>query len=269
MNAKLGIFRSLQILGGYRKRLLEGIIHDVRQQYTGSVFGVFWAFLFPLLQLGIYAGLYTIIFKVRPPGLTELSYTLLVFSGLVPLLSFSQALVAATNSVTANKSLLLNTVFPVELIPVRAALSAHVPTLSGLIITLLFGFALGRTSWQALLLVPVFWVFLLMFAIGIGWILSLLSLVARDIQHSIGLILMLVMVLSPFAYTPEMVPATMKAILYLNPLSYFVLTFQQLICYGTWPDLIPVIGSLMLGLGSFLCGFVVFQRAKYVFFDYA
>ena len=269
MNAKLGIFRSLQVLGGYRQRMLEGVIHDVRQQYTGSVFGVFWAVLFPLLQLGIYAGLYTVIFRVRPSGLTEFTYTLLVFSGMVPLLAFGQALVAATGSLTGNKSLLLNTVFPAELIPVRAALSAHVPTLFGLAITLLFGFALGRTSWQAVLLVPVFWVLLLMFAIGFGWILSLLSLVARDIQHSIGLVIMLVTVLSPFAFTPEMVPESLKVIIYLNPLSYFVLTFQQLICYGTWPDVIPALGAVVLGLGSFFLGFSVFQRAKYVFFDYA
>lgn len=269
MNANLGVFRSLRVLVGYRQRMLDGVVHDVRQQYSGSVFGGFWAFLLPLLQLGIYAGLYTIIFKVRPPGLTELSYTLLVFSGLVPLMTFGQALVAATSSLTANKSLLLNTVFPAELIPMRAALSAHVPSLFGLAITLLFGFALGRTSWQALLLVPVYWILLLMFAIGFGWILSLLCLVARDIQHSIGLVIMLVTVLSPFAFTPEMVPASLKIFIYINPLSYFVLTFQQLICYGAWPDIVPAFGAAVLGLGSFFLGFSVFQRAKYVFFDYA
>lgn len=269
MNVQLGIFRSLRVLAAYRHRVLEGIIHDVRQQYTGSVFGMFWAILFPVLQLSIYAALYTVIFKVRPSGLTEMGYTLLVFSGLVPLLAFSQALVAATSSLTANKSLLLNTVFPAELIPVRAALAAHVPTLFGLIITLVLGFSLGRTSWQAILLVPVFWILLMMFATGLGWILSLLSLVARDIQHGMGLILMLVIVLSPFAYTPDMVPATLKFIIYLNPLSYFVLTFQQLIAYGTWPDPIAAGGAICLALGSFFVGFTVFQRAKYVFFDYA
>ncbi len=269
MNVRRSIFHALLVLTGYRRRLLEGVGHDVRQQYTGSVFGVFWAFLFPLLQLGIYAGLYTVIFKVRPSGLTELGYTLLVFSGLVPLLAFSQGVVAATGSLTANKSLLLNTVFPAELIPVRALLAAHIPTLFGLTITLAFGFVLGRTSWQAILLVPIFWILLLMFAIGIGWILSLLSLVARDIQHSIGLILMLVMVLSPFAYTPEMVPERLKFIIYLNPLSYYVLSFQQLIAYGTWPDLIPALVATSLSVGSFVAGFAVFQRAKYVFFDYA
>ena len=60
-----------------------------------------------------------------------------------------------------------------------------------------------------------------------------------------------------------------KPFIYLNPLSYFVLTFQQLICYGAWPDAVPAVGAMILGLGIFLLGFSVFQRAKYVFFDYA
>ncbi len=269
MSLSNGVFRSLKSLTRYRRRLLEGVMLDVRQQYTGSVLGIFWAFLFPFLQLSIFAILYTVIFKVRPAGLTEWQYVLLVFSGLVPLLAFSAILISSTGSLTANKNLLLNTVFPAELIPLRSALAAQVPGVSGLIITLILGFVLGRTSWQAILLVPVFWLLLVMFAVGLGWLLSLFSLVAKDIQHALGLIVMLMMILSPFAYTPEMVPSALKFIIYLNPLSYFVLVFQQLIAYGTWPELIPVMGSLILGLGSFLLGYVVFLKAKFVFFDYA
>lgn len=242
---------------------------DVRQQYTGSVLGAFWVFLFPLLQLSIFAILYAVVFKVQPPGLTEWGYVVLVFSGLVPLLAFTAMITASTGSLTTNKSLLLNTVFPAELIPLRSALAAHVPSLAGLFITLVLGFILGRTSWQALLLVPVFWLLLIMFAIGLGWILSLFSLVAKDIQHGIGLILMLTMILSPFAYTPDMVPSALKFIIYLNPLSYFVLSFQQLIAYGVWPDFVPAMGAAILGIGSLLLGYAVFLKAKFAFFDYA
>ena len=269
MNPRLNIFRLMRVLIGYRHRVLEGIIHDIRQRYTGSALGSLWAVLYPFLNLGIYAALYTVVFKVRPPGLTEWSYVVLVFSGLVPLMAFSETLTAATTSLSSNKSLLLNTVFPAELIPLRAAIAAHVTSLIGLFITLILGFVLGRTSWQAIVLVPFFWVMLLMFSMGIGWVFSLFSLVARDIQHGLGLVIMLLFVLSPFAYTPEMVPTMLRPFLYLNPLSYFVLTFQQLICYGVWPDLIPAFGAMLLGFGSFFAGFTVFQRAKYVFFDYA
>ena len=108
-----------------------------------------------------------------------------------------------------------------------------------------------------------------MFAVGVGWILSLVSLVARDIQHSLTLIVMMLFVLSPFAYTPDMVPAALKIIIYFNPLSYFVLCFQSIICYGAFPGLIPALGALVLGVGSFVAGLVLFQRVKFVFFDYA
>jgi lipopolysaccharide transport system permease protein len=269
MSAHLGIFHSLRILSGYRHRVIEGVIHDIRQRYTGSAFGSLWILLFPLLQLGIYAGLYVFIFKVRVPELNELGYVVLVFSGLVPLMAFNEALSASTSSLSSNKNLLLNTVFPSELIPLRAALAAHVTSLIGLAITLIAGFALGRTGWQAILLVPFFWILLLMFAIGIGWMFSLFSLVARDIQQGLGLLTMLLFVLSPFAYTPEMVPVALRPIIYLNPLSYFVLTFQKLICYATWPDPIAAGGAVVLSLGSFFVGFSVFRRAKHVFFDYA
>jgi len=269
LQANQSIFKTLYKLLKFRGRVFEGILNDIHQRYIGSVFGILWVIIFPILQLGIYAGLYSFIFRVRVPGLDEIGYVLLVFSGLVPLMAFNEALTAATSSLTANKNLLLNTVFPAELLPLRSAISAHVTSLVGLVITIILGFSIGRTSIEPAILIPFFWVLLLMFAVGIGWMLSLLSLVARDIQYGLSLITMLLFVLSPFAYTPEMVPEGLKFIIYLNPLSYFVLVFQQIICYGIWPDLIPAIGSIVLGFGTFLIGFTVFQKAKHEFFDYA
>ena len=120
----LNILRSLKIIYSMRHRLADGVWHDINQRYVGSLFGVIWVILFPLLQLSIYAALYTIIFKVRPSGLTEYGYVILVFSGLVPLLTFNEIVTATTNSLSMNKNLLLNTVFPSELIPLRAALAS-------------------------------------------------------------------------------------------------------------------------------------------------
>jgi len=266
-----GRFEMLRTMGALLRlwpRVLQGVRQDVRQRYVGSLFGAAWAVLFPLLQLSVYAGLYVFVLRVRPSGLTVGDYIVLVFSGLVSLMAFNEVINATTNSLTVNKSLLLNTVFPAELIPVRAALAAQVPPLCGLLIVLIAGYTVGQTSWQAILLVPVFWVLLLMFAMGIGWMLSLLSLVIKDIQHVLGIVLMMVTMLSPFAYTPDMVPALLKPIIYMNPMSYFVMTFQKLICYGTWPDLPVAAVAAMLGIGLFLAGFAVFQKAKRFFFDY-
>jgi lipopolysaccharide transport system permease protein len=269
MDKSFGPLCKLVLLFRYRARLLDSVITDVRQRYGGSVLGVAWVVLFPIMQLAIYASLYAFIFNVKPQNLSREGYVILVFSGLVPLIAFSEALSNATSSLTSNRALLLNTVFPAELIPVRAVLSVQPSGLVALAVTLASGVVFGGTDWKVPLLVPLLWLALVMFVTGIGWILSLISLVARDIQHGLSLVIMVLFVLSPFAYTPEMVPNAMKFIMYLNPMSYFVFCFQALICYGTLPvhwHLAVVFG---MSLTSFLAGFWIFQRIKNIFFDYA
>ncbi len=253
----------------YWPRLFASALDTIKQRYSGSIFGYLWVILYPLLQLSIFAVLYTVIFKIRPSGLTEWGYVVLVFSGLVPLLAFTDTLVSTSSSLSSNKALLLSTVFPAELIPVRVALASQVSGLVGLIITVVVAAAVGRANPVTMMALPLVWILLFMFVLGIGWILSLLSLVAQDIQHAIGLAMMLVMILSPFAYTADMVPPGLKPLLWLNPLSYYVLIFQSLICYGQWPPLSVVFVATALSIGSFFGGFIVFQRAKQLFFDYA
>ena len=264
----INILEPFILIWNYRKLIVGGVKQDLKQRYVNSLFGVSWAVIYPFLQLSIYAVLYALVFRIRPSGLTEMGYVLLVFSGLTPLLAFGEIVNAASMSLVGNRALLLNTVFPSDLIPFRAGISGHLTGLIALCITLILSFSMGYGSPLEALLIPIFWVLLFMFAMGLGWILSLVSLFARDVQHSLGLIIMTMFFLSPFAYTPEMVPEALRIIIYLNPLSYFVLVFQSLIAFGTLPGLIPALGSIFLGIFTFLIGFLFFKRSKNAFLDY-
>jgi lipopolysaccharide transport system permease protein len=261
--------KSLKDIYFLRKKLMIGVVSDIRQRYVGSLFGWLWAILFPLMQLAIYATLYAIVFRIKVPGLSEMDYVILIFSGLVPIMAFNMALTGSSSSIYANKTMLLNSAFPPDLVPLRAGIAAQVPPLFGLIITLLVGVFLGGTSWQAIVMVPILWTLIVMFAIGLGWILSLLSLVLKDVQEVLGIIIMLLTVLSPFAYTPEMIPDSLKFVIYLNPISYFVLCFQQVVCFGSWPDLHIFLIAFCISISSFMGGLYVFQKGKGIFFDYA
>jgi len=258
----------LKQLFRYRKRLFQGVYHDVKMRFAGSVLGVFWAIIFPLAQLTIYAVLYAVIFKIRPSGLTEMQYVLLVFSGLVPLLIYNEAVSTSIGSLTANKALLTTTVFPVELIPIRTALSAQTPSFIGLIITLILGYVLGITGYKAIIMVPILWILLFMFIAGLSWMLSLFALVLRDIQNVFSLVTMMMIFLSPFAYTPEMVPSGLQPIIYMNPLSYYVIPFQEVIAYDIWPDPRIFIVTFLISISTFFLGIKIFQKTKVVFFDY-
>lgn len=266
---QVGVLRALQVLWSFREKVAEGVRQDVQHRYAGSVLGLAWSILFPAVQIAIYAIVYVFIFRVRPAGLTQVQYVLMVFAGLIPLMAFNESLNASAASLSSNRSLLTSTVFPSELIPVRTLLASQVPSLLGFLCVAAFTLATGYASLAALVLVPLLWVALLMFGMGLSWVLSLLSLVARDIQQVLPLVMMALLILSPFAYTPEMVPAGLKPIIYLNPMSYFVFCFQDLLAFGRLPR--PEITAVVavLSLGAFFGGFSFFRRTKHVFFDYA
>ena len=162
----------------------------------------------------------------------------------------------------------MNTAFPLDLIPVKAAIAAQIPPFFGIIITIFVSIILGNIFWGAAIMVPILWVLIIMFAIGLGFILSLLSLVLKDVREVIGIVLMLLMVLSPFAYTPEMVPSALRIIIYLNPISYFVLCFQQVISYGNWPELYILLTTIGISISTFITGAILFQKGKVIFIDH-
>jgi lipopolysaccharide transport system permease protein len=115
---------------------------------------------------------------------------------------------------------------------------------------------------------PVVWGLHLLLLIGLTWILSLINLVLRDIQNMIGLIIMALMILSPIAYTPEMVPPKLKILLVINPLAYYVIAYQSIVVLGKlpvwWNELILVVMSI----GVFFLGGHFFGRAKSALIDY-
>jgi lipopolysaccharide transport system permease protein len=241
---------------------------DVRQRYAGLAGGLLWMGLSPFLLMSLYAVVYVAIFQIRPVSLTRLEYVVYIFSGLIPLFGFVEALNAGTGSLAANRAVLLNTVFPAELVPIRAVIVSHVTTVFGLAILVAATVVLRKAA-LTLLLVPLCLLLQVMFVAGITWLLSLGNLVLRDIQQFLTYATLILLMVSPVAYTPDMVPRRLAVIIYLNPLSYFVVTFQNLILFGRLPSAEVALACVALGIGSFCVGFSIFSRIKQVFFDYA
>lgn len=252
----------------YREILLRTTRSEFRLRYAGSALGIVWYVLAPLLLMCLYAVVYLAIFKVRPASMTGWEYVLYVFSGLIPFLAFTESLNTGSNSLSLNKAVLLNTVFPAELAPLRSVCVSQVAGGVGLGLTVLFALALGKFSW-AILLIPLIWLAIALFVSGIVWILALASLVVRDIQPLLALTSLALLIASPIGYTPDMVPSSLEPLLYLNPLSFYVTSFQDIIVFGRVPSPLVLTMALAWGAVSFSFGYWIFQKAKRVFFDYA
>jgi lipopolysaccharide transport system permease protein len=252
----------------YRDVLLRTLRSEFRLKYAGSALGAAWYVLAPLMLMGLYAVVYLAIFKVRPASMTGTDYVLYVFSGLIPFLGFSDSLASGSASLARNKAVLLSTVFPAELAPLRAVCVSQGAAAVGLALTVTLALGLGKLS-PALMLLPLVWLALALFVSGIVWVLALASLVIRDIQPALAIASLALLIASPIGYTPDMVPRALAPLLYLNPLSSYVISFQDIIVFGRAPDPVVLAMAVALGILSFSFGYWVFQKAKRVFFDYA
>jgi lipopolysaccharide transport system permease protein len=241
--------------------------NEVRARYAGSLLGLAWFALSPLLVLAVYAGVYLFVFRVKVEGLSSLEYVLYVFAGLVPFLATGEALGLGVPSVVANRDVLSSTVFPIDLIPARAVLAAQGVMGVGLVVVGLGSLAAGRLGWTAAL-APVLWALQTLFLLGLVWLLSLLNVVLRDLQNALSLLLMLLLVASPIAYVPEMVPARLKPLLVLNPLAYFITAWQEILVLGRLPSVGHSAVIVVLSIGTFLLGGWFFGRVKRVWIDY-
>jgi lipopolysaccharide transport system permease protein len=264
---KQGFGHSARFLVSHAGLLLRVTWSDLGRRYAGSFLGLGWIVIAPAALFALYGAIYLFIFRVQVPGLDRWAYVLYIFAGLVPYLMTAEALTGGVGSVVVNRSILNSTVFPIDLAPVKAVLAAQGSMLVGIVVTVAGVVAVGRAHWT-LLLVPVVWLLQLLALIGLTWILSLINVVIRDLQNFIGLLLVILMVASPIAYTPAMVPASLKAVLLLNPLSYFVITYQRILVLGELPDLTTAVVLVVGSLALFVFGGWFFSRVKSVMVDY-
>jgi lipopolysaccharide transport system permease protein len=252
----------------YRSVLWRTTFSEVRQRYAGSAIGLFWVVLAPALLLTLYACVFIYIYKTTPQGLDTTSYLIQLFAGLLPFLGFSDGLMSGANAVISNRAVLLNTVYPAELVGLRAVLTGHAVSALGLVLVIALTLLAGRGS-PGLVLLPAVLVLQVMFVAGIAWPLSLAGLVLRDTQQILSFVCTALMIVSPIAFAPGAAPGALKLLIYLNPLSYYILTFQSLAMTGGLPSTKIVVIMLVLSLGAFFFGFRLFQRGKLAFWDHA
>jgi len=248
-----------------RHLLWRAVKAEVSSQHAGTVLGLSWILLGPFLLLTIYALIYAVVFQVRVPGLSRSEYILNVFSGLVLFLAFSQSMAAATTALSKERKLLFSR-FPAEFIPAKAVIVAYIILIPATGFVIAGDVLLSTPSWH-LLLLPCVAALQLAFSIGFGCLLSLLGIVMRDISFIIQYLVIALLVVTPIAYTPDMIPAQIKPILYVNPLYYYVSANQHLILLNTLPPFGEIIAGILLSITMFVGGIWVFRRARLAMMD--
>ncbi len=242
---------------------------DFRKKYSGSTLGLLWYPLYAALLLGMYCFIYMVIFPVRfsSAGFGGYDKVLFIFSGLVPYLGFSEAVSSGAGSIKGNIVLVKNTVFPIELIPVKHVLVSIAGLSISLALVLLMIAPTRHFGWH-LLYLPVPVVLLTLFSLATVWILSAVAVLIPDINYVVNLVLLFFLFVSPIGYEWSQVPPGALAFVYGNPMTYLIDSFRYALIgmreLPLWSDL-AFLGTAVAGAalgGSF------FRRLMPLFSDH-
>ncbi len=255
-----GLLRHLELI-----RMLTA--DDLRRTHSGSVVGLYWILVKPLLLVGLYSVLFGVVFQARGgPRQTAAEYLLVLLTGLLPWLIFSEAVSAAAGSITANTSLVTKIVFPIEILPVSKVLGTTVSGLVGLVLLVTLLASLHQVGWT-LALLPLLLVVQLFFTIGLAWFLSAVNVAVRDTSQVLPLALMVWMFLSPVVYTTEMVPKAFAIVFLCNPMSYFLEGYRMILLANQPPTLLIWMVVTIMAITFFLSGFWVLCRMRALIAD--
>ncbi|EHL15318.1 hypothetical protein HMPREF9630_00687 [Peptoanaerobacter stomatis] len=238
----------------YRPLLFELVKRDLKIKYRKSILGYLWSLLNPLMMMCVVSLVFSYLFRYDIEN-----YTLYVLVGQIVFGFYSESTNLSMMSVIDNASLLKKVYIPKYIFPISRVLSSFTNMMFSLgAIAIMICISNVKITWNIFLL-PIVLLYLFVFSMGVGLILSSITVYYRDIVHLYSVFLTVCMYLTPIFYPENILPLIGKAIMLVNPLYYYVTYFRKIIILGETPSInmnfICIIFSMVsvfLGIKTFL-----------------
>lgn len=242
---------------------------DIQVRYRGTSLGWVWAFLAPLLMLGVYTLAFKYIFKVRWPGAGDspIDFALHLFAGLLIFQACAECLARATRLIIEQPHLVKKVVFPLAVLPwapvVNTLFHAGISMLLLLTVSVLWGIT---PQWQWLLL-PLLLLPLALLLWGTSLLLASLGVFMRDLPQVVTLVVGLLQFLSPVFYPASALPPLVETLIGWNPLTVFIEQVRSLVFGSQQPSIIMWGQSLLVSLLLAALGYLLYRRVRTGFAD--
>ena len=251
----------------HRQLLWQFVVREIKGRFAGSAAGILWAVMNPLATIVVYLFVFSLVLRIsvsmEETG-TDL-FSLFFLSGLLPWLLFAEALSRSVGCLLENANLITKVVFPVELLPAGAVLSAFIINAIGLVLFLGYVAFSGylHLTW---LVLPIVLLAQFFFTWGIASFLSAAAVFIRDIRELLGIVLMVLFFATPIIYPPSMVPGNLSWLLHLNPMTLFISVIRDIVLRHQ-VDPGAMIAVAAFGFFSYALGSWFFLRARSAFGD--
>ena len=253
-------------LWDYRELLYFFVWRDIKIRYKQTAIGAAWAILQPLLAMLVFSLFFGKLAHIPSGGLP---YPIFYYSALLPWMYFAASLQNATNAIVENQRLVTKVYFPRLALPISSVLSglADFGISFLMFIVLMIYYRIPPTT--ALLRVPVFLLFTVLTALGMGLWLSALNAIYRDVRYVLPFLVQFWLFASPVAYPSSLVPAKWRWLYGLNPMAGAIEGFRwSLTGSGSPPGRMALI-SAGVALALLLSGLAYFRMMETTIADVA
>lgn len=239
---------------------------------AGSVIGIGWAFIQPMVMVIIYIFIFSIILKIKVGSKTHpTSFALFLLAGFIPWAQFQETLIRSSTIILENRDAVKKIAFPVESTVSGVLLSIHTMySVPFAIFTLYCLTKLPNTTVStAYLLFQLLTIYLLqgIFCLGLSLMLASLTVYVRDIPQALFPTLQVWFYLTPIVYPLRMVPSKFQWIIKLNPWTYLVEGYRSSLLYGSKIELQSTLIHATIFAIILISGLMVFEKLKEGFPD--
>ncbi|MCU6791777.1 ABC transporter permease [Paenibacillus sp. WQ 127069] len=247
----------------YKGLLREFITRDLKIKYRRSILGYLWSLLNPLLMMVVLVAVFSNIFRFDIPN-----FPVYLLSGQIIFSFFAEATSLSMNSILDAGSLIKKVYIPKYIFPVSRVLSSFVSLLFSLVAILIVMIVTDAPITPVVLFFPLPLLYILLFSIGMGLIMSVLAVYFRDIIHLYTVLLSAWMYLTPIFYPINAVPDYVKSVISANPMYYFVEAFRDIVVYNQLPNFQTNLVCFTFSAISILLGLFVFYKNQHKFVLY-
>jgi ABC-type polysaccharide/polyol phosphate export permease len=209
------------------------VVRQIRQDYLENLTGFAWLILQPLILLAVYAFVFSTIFRARIPEAADIGFVPYLAVAFWPWTAFSEAILRANGSITANGALIGKVAFATEQIPLATVTATFIMHLIGYIAVLVVLQLMGTDiHWFYLALVIPVILLMWVFACAIALFTSAIQVFVRDVAQILPPLMTFWFFTTPILYSASYLPASIQKIAQWNPMAWFVARLRELLLFG-------------------------------------
>lgn len=263
---------TLRSFISHRDLLMNLTQRELRTRYRRSMLGWLWAMVNPALTTAVYSFVFVFIFALKPdPGNPSGNphFAFFLLAATLPWNLLQSGLNGGIGSVIGGGALITRVYFPRQLIPTSAVISMTVSLLIELGVLV---FAQLLFGYNVLMFTPLVFLLVILqtvFVLGITLWLAALNVRYRDVQHLVGVVMLVWFYLTPCLYAVNFIEerqviwgrsVPLRDLLMLNPMSRFVDAYRSCLYDGRLPSLATLLFCLFWSLLAFGAGSSYFNR---------